>query len=389
MKMNTYKYKVKQWLVIAVLIFSATALSGSKNFNDTNFPGTIINQQTQAHVATSNPVTVSSKELDQIKALGLNVGMWSYVIVFGEAGNIICEANVKRATEILTELGIPEYSKSLSCTQKKEYDEVNKIIENIAEGVTSAYGIKTGDFFRINSYCITAQFYIAAIKNSTDPFIVSAYALLTKIAIKDGINAAGRIGIQDRIVQDGSKIVDDVNSLTEKSLPSGEVPLYADSLTKRLMDWVKDALDAATDILLMPDNESIDKAIELVASTSNMLQHNRAKEILTTIENFEIKDIKEGTLINKTLKLIRIQISELNSLSNENQKKMDDPEVKNNNFLLALHSTLASACILTSEAFNAIIKEADTYRSLQKSDNEILIMIKDELNEMVSKYVEK
>ncbi|MBU4445317.1 CsgG/HfaB family protein [bacterium] len=107
--------------------------------------------------------------------------------------------------------------------------------------------------------------------------------------------------------------------------------------------------------------KSINKALDLAITASNMLQHNRAKKILNYIENFELKKMKEGTIIDSTLKLIRIQISELDSLSNENQKKMDDPKVSNNKFLMATFSTLASASILTSQAFDEILKKVETY----------------------------
>lgn len=128
---------------------------------------------------------------------------------------------------------------------------------------------------------------------------------------------------------------------------------------------------------------------DLAVSTSNMLQHNRAKELLAFMVNSEQRNMKEDTVVDSTLILIRKQISELESLSEENEKKLLDPEVQKNKFLVTLYSILSSASILTSQVFDKILQNGETFKLSQKQNKEIIIMIKGELQNMISKYTEK
>jgi hypothetical protein len=137
------------------------------------------------------------------------------------------------------------------------------------------------------------------------------------------------------------------------------------------------------------NNDGLKKALELAVTTSNMMQHNRAKEILAHVSDYEFNNMKEIAIIDSTLHLIKTHISDLDNLSETNQKKMDDPKVKENNFLLATYSTLASGSILTSQAFKAVLNKVEMGRLEHKPDGVILKLLKNELKEMVSKYSEK
>jgi hypothetical protein len=142
-------------------------------------------------------------------------------------------------------------------------------------------------------------------------------------------------------------------------------------------------------IQAQPKNDGLNKALELAVTTSNMMQHNRAKEILAHMTDYEFNNMKEVAIIDSTLHLIKTHISDLDNLSEMNQKKMDDPKVKENKFLLATYSTLASGSILTSQAFKSVLNKAEIGRLEHKPDVQILKLLKEELKEMVSKYSEK
>jgi hypothetical protein len=137
------------------------------------------------------------------------------------------------------------------------------------------------------------------------------------------------------------------------------------------------------------NNDGLKKALELAVTTSNMMQHNLAKEILAHVTDYEFNNMKEVAIIDSTLHLIKTHISDLDNSSETNQKKMDDPKVKENNFLLLTYSTLASGAILTSQAFKAVLNKVEIGRLEHKQDVELLKLLKDELKEMVSKYSEK
>jgi hypothetical protein len=137
------------------------------------------------------------------------------------------------------------------------------------------------------------------------------------------------------------------------------------------------------------NNEAFKKALELAVTASNMMQHNRAKEILAHMTDYEFSNMKESSIIDSTLRLIKIHISDLDNSSEVNQKQMADPKVKENTFLLATYSTLASGSILTSQAFKSVLNKVEIGKLEHKPDVEMLKLLKDELKEMVSKYPDR
>lgn len=391
--MNTIKIQGKLLLVVIALFLSATISNGSENADRPGVSGASITKSTPLQAAAWVPYAVTQEQLDKLTSLAVNMGMWTYAVVFGGAGNFVCEAAGKKANEIINELKLSQLSEPLSCVKTKEWADANKIIEDIGSGISKAMDEKCGDYFRIKCYSIAAQFYLSGLEKRKDPLVALAFIVVSQVGVKNAVSAAERIGVSTGIVQDGSGIADKILGLMAQIPKSGEASIDSKDLLYKFMEWEKSAMEAATTIILSSnqntDASSFKAALDLAVSTSNMLQHNRAEEILSKMNNFELKNRTDAAMVDSTLSLVRIQIAELDKISEDNQKRMKDPEVSDNNFLLATYSTLASASILTSATFSGLLKKIEAGKSEQKPNNEIVALIKVDLQEMVAKYVDK
>jgi hypothetical protein len=191
------------------------------------------------------PGSLSVEDLDKITSLGVSMGMWSFAAVFGQPGNIICESSVKSIKKDLDELGVNSVPKALSCT-KKEYQEANKLIEDIATDLTKLKGKQAGDFFRIKCYSITGAFYISGIKNNSDEIVTLAFALAGKVALQEAVKAAENMGIRAEIITEGSQLEKELLDLFPKK---NEPRVDSGPYTTRLFEWEKKAVDEATVII--------------------------------------------------------------------------------------------------------------------------------------------
>ncbi len=137
--------------------------------------------------------------------------------------------------------------------------------------------------------------------------------------------------------------------------------------------------------------EALLETLDTAVLASNMLIHNRSKEILDKIEALEIEESSSESTISMVQEQIENQIKELEKFARENTDgyKRREIEEGNINFLANFNATLASGSILASMHFIELKKGIETYKMKHKSDFEILQMIKLELLKMKLKYEEE
>ncbi len=201
-------------------------------------------QQVQNNTKVSNPNNITEQELEKVKQIAGNLGMWAPMIVYGDANNIVCISCNESAVKSLSELNISEYTDLFNCNKNIDYDEADKVIEDIAIKLSEIFDSDIGDYYRIMSYNTAAQFYITFAKDETDKTVILASILLTTIEMENAVKAAERIGLETSIVSSGFKILDYIKSLEIVD------SLDTDAVFDKLFNWRKDALDNAKNIIL-------------------------------------------------------------------------------------------------------------------------------------------